>query len=156
MRFYKILFLLVLLPFFGGKNVFANSYCEWQMIMSNGLPAIENALCDLQGNAEKGKQLVIDRSKGNCLACHIMPITEEEFHGQVGPPLHCVAMRYNQGQLRARLVDATLYNPNTIMPGYYRHPENNYRLAKAYQGKTLLTAQEVEDLVAFIVSLRCE
>ena len=138
------------------QNSRAEEYCDWQLTESNGMPAIESRLCDLQGDPENGKQVAIDRSRGNCLACHMMPIPEEEFHGQVGPPLHCLAMRYSEGQLRARLVEPMLYNANTIMPGYYRHPRDNHRLANAYQGKTFLSAQELEDLVAFVVTLRCE
>jgi sulfur-oxidizing protein SoxX len=132
----------------------ADEYCHWEQNNASGMPAIAQPLCGLSGDVARGRATAIDRDQGNCLACHVMPIPEEDFHGQLGPPLHGVASRYSEGCLRLRLVDATLINPMTIMPGYYRHPDDNHRLAERLQGKTLLTAQQVEDLLAYLMTLK--
>ena len=132
----------------------ADNYCSWKLSTENHLPAIKKSLCGIQGDARRGKKIAIDRGLGNCLACHAMPIPEEDFHGQIGPPLYGVALRYNEAQLRARLVDATLINPQSIMPGFYRHPENHHRLAFRFEGKTFLSARQIEDLVAYLLTLK--
>lgn len=116
--------------------------------------AIPRPLAGLEGDAVRGRALVIDRSRGNCLACHRMPIPEEEFHGTVGPPLHGVALRLSEGELRLRVVDEKQLNPLTIMPGYYRDPRYFNRVAEAWVGRTVLTPQEVEDVVAYLMTLR--
>lgn len=132
----------------------AMDYCEWQLSKDSGLPGIEKALCNLQGDRVRGLKVAVDRELGNCLACHVMPIPGEPFHGQIGPPLYGVASRYTPAQLRARLVDATLINPRTIMPAYYRHPRDFHRLAVRFEGQTFLTAQQIEDLLAYLVTLK--
>lgn len=115
---------------------------------------IRQALNGLKGNAVRGRQLAIDRDKGNCLSCHHLPIPEEIFHGNVGPDLHGVASRLTQGQIRLRVVDEKIINPLTIMPGYYRDPEKLRLVANEYYGKTMLSAQEIEDVVAYLMTLK--
>ncbi|MCB1792809.1 MAG: sulfur oxidation c-type cytochrome SoxX [Gammaproteobacteria bacterium] len=126
------------------------AYCAWEM---QNL-AIEGALCGLVGDAERGRKLAADSHGGNCLACHQMPIDEEPFHGTVGPPLHGVGARYSAAQIRLRIVDEQQINPMTIMPGFYRDPRNTNRIAGEFWGKTFLSAQQVEDLVAYLESLK--
>ena len=126
------------------------SYCEWK---ANDY-SISEPLCDLKGNAERGRTLVIDRKIGNCLACHQMPIPEEEFHGTIAPPLIGVGGRYTAGQLRIRLVDIKLLNPASLMPSFYKNPDNLQRVAKEFQGRPPLTAQQVEDIVAYLDTLK--
>ena len=147
---------LVLAPVFVllSQSISANGYCHWELSIENELPAIEKSLCDLKGNVQRGKKIVIDRELGNCLACHTMPIPEEDFHGQIGPALHGVAQRYSEAQLRARLVDATLINPDSIMPGFYRHPDKHQRLAFRFEGRTFLSAQHIEDVIAYLLTLK--
>ncbi len=84
---------------------------------------ILNPLNKLSGDPEQGRQIVRDRNKGNCLACHQLPIPEEPFHGTIGPKLSTVALRLNEAQLRLRVVDMKQLNPFSIMPGFYRSPE---------------------------------
>ncbi|NNJ91304.1 MAG: sulfur oxidation c-type cytochrome SoxX [Gammaproteobacteria bacterium] len=136
------------------QNVLADSYCQWDLAKENNFPAIEKPLCDLKGDAQRGKKIAIDRGLGNCLACHAMPIPEEDFHGQIGPALYDVAKRYSEAQLRARMVDAKLVNPQSIMPGFYQHPDKHHRLAFRYEGKTFLSAQHIEDIIAYLLTLK--
>ena len=118
--------------------------------------AIEKPLGGLKGDANRGRKLVADRDKGNCLACHAMPIPEEAFHGTFGPPLNGIANRLTAAQLRLRIVDQQAINPLTVMPSFYKDPLEVNRIADAYVGKTMLTAQEVEDVIAYLVTLKQE
>jgi len=116
--------------------------------------AINTPLGGLKGDAQRGRQIVIDGHKGSCLTCHVMPIEEEEFHGDIGPSLIGIASRLTEGELRLRVVDEKQINPETIMPGYYRHPKHFTLVSYEYEGKTFLTAQEVEDVVAYLLTLK--
>ena len=135
-------------------SVVADDYCDWKQNTAGGKQAINHALCGLAGDATRGRVVAIDRTQGNCLSCHGLPAPEEDFHGQLGPPLYGVGLRYPEGELRMRLVDAAVINSSTIMPGFYRHPEDNYRQAIQYADKTMLSAQQVEDLVAYLLTLK--
>lgn len=126
------------------------SYCEWDAVNF----AIERPLCGLSGDPGRGRALAADSHGGNCLACHRMPIPEESFHGTIGPSLDGVGARYTSAQLRLRIVDEQLVNPWTIMPGFYRDPAEQHRVSGEYWGKTFLSAQQVEDLVAYLVTLK--
>jgi len=125
-------------------------YCRWE---ATNL-AIEQSLCGLSGDAARGRALAADSHGGNCLACHQMPIPEEPFHGTIGPPLDGVGARYTAAQIRLRIVDEQQVNPWTIMPGFYRDPAEAHRVAGDFWGKTFLSAQQVEDLVAYLVTLK--
>jgi sulfur-oxidizing protein SoxX len=114
---------------------------------------IAKSLTGKPGDAAKGRALSIHRKKGNCLACHTLPIPEQSFHGNIGPDLAGVGSRYNAGELRLRLVDATLVNADTIMPAFYRNA-GLHRVLKKFKGKTILKAQEVEDIIAYLLTLK--
>jgi sulfur-oxidizing protein SoxX len=116
--------------------------------------SIAAPLGGLKGDAVNGRKVAIHRGKGNCLACHQMPIPEEEFHGEIGPPLMGVGGRYDEGQIRLRIVNMQEINPGTLMPPFYKHPDQFNRVSKQYQGRTILTAQEVEDVVAYLMTLK--
>lgn len=148
-----ILFLFFFLPAFahGGKAIpLPADYCFWQ----EKDYAIEKPLCNLVGDAQSGRDVVRDQHMGNCLACHQLPIEEEEFHGTLGPSLLDVGSRYTEGQLRLRIVDEQQINPLTVMPGFYRDPRHANRVADEYWGTTMLTAQQVEDVVAYLKTLQ--
>lgn len=105
------------------------------------------------GDAARGERLVRDRERGNCLICHSVPVAAERFQGDLGPPLAGVGSRLNAGQLRLRLIDQTRINPDTIMPAYYRIG-GLVRVAPRYQGQPALTAAEIEDVIAWLVTLK--
>lgn len=124
-------------------------YIEWK---AAGF-SIPEPLGGLQGDPQRGRKVVIDRDTGNCLACHHMPIPEEPMHGTIAPPLTGVGSRLSEGQLRLRVVNEQLINPNTIMPAFYKRPGDYHRPHPAYK-TTVLTAQEVEDVVAYLMTLK--
>lgn len=127
---------------------------------SNGLVAyhvvngaIPAPLTDQPGDPERGRRIVLDREAGDCLVCHAMPLPQRRFHGTIGPPLDGVGGRYTAGELRLRLVDPKAVNPQTIMPAYYR-VEGLHRVLDRYRGKPVFTAQQVEDVVAYLLTLK--
>ena len=114
--------------------------------------AINEPLTDKAGDAANGRKLAVNRKKGNCLACHVMPISEQSFHGETAPSLYGVANRLSEGELRLQLVNSKVTNENTMMPSFYRVTGYN-RILKKFDGKTILSAQEVEDIVAYLKTL---
>jgi len=105
------------------------------------------------GDPVRGKHAVVDREAGHCLLCHVVPQSGSRFMGDVGPTLAGVGKRFTAGELRLRLVDASRLNPDTVMPSYYR-VEGLERVAQIYRGKTVLTAQQIEDAIAYLMTLR--
>ena len=115
--------------------------------------SIPGPLTDEPGDPERGRAVVIHRQQGNCLACHRIPaLADEPLHGTIGPNLAGVARRYGEDELRLRVVDSKWINPDTLMPSYYRR-DGLYRVAEEFEGKTILTAQQVEDVLAFLLTL---
>jgi sulfur-oxidizing protein SoxX len=125
-------------------------YCQWQVTNY----AIDKPLCGYTGDAKRGEAIASDGSKGNCLACHQLPIDGVEAYGTIGPPLEGVGKRLLEGFIRLRVVDTRHINPMSIMPGFYRDPKLINRPGKPYIGRTFLTAQQVEDVIAYLVTLR--
>ncbi len=125
-------------------------YCQWQVDNY----AIEKPLCGFAGDAKRGKAIASDGSKGNCLACHQLPIDNIEAYGNIGPALEGVGSRLTEGLIRLRVVDTRNINPMSIMPGFYRDPDLINRPGKDYAGRTFLTAQQVEDVIAYLVTLK--
>ena len=116
---------------------------------------IISSLTGKPGDPGRGRAIVVERQKGLCLLCHTGPFPEERFQGDLAPSLAGVGSRLREGELRLRIVDGTKINPSTIMPAYYRIDDLN-RVAPAFRGKPLLNAEEIEDVVAFLVTLRDE
>jgi sulfur-oxidizing protein SoxX len=119
-------------------------------IMSDAVPA---SLTGTPGDPTRGRSIVKNRQLGLCLLCHSGPFPEEQFQGNLAPDLVGAGSRWSAGQLRLRLMDATLSNPATIMPPYYRIEGLN-RVGAAWNGLPALTAQQIEDVVAFLTTLR--
>lgn len=115
--------------------------------------AIPASLTGEAGDVARGRAIVADRRMGLCLLCHSGPFPEERFQGDLAPDLRGAGSRWSEGQLRLRLVDARQLNPDTIMPPYYRI-DGLTRVAPDFRGKPVLTAQQIEDVVAFLATLR--
>jgi sulfur-oxidizing protein SoxX len=115
--------------------------------------SIPQSLTGQPGDAARGRAIVANRTVGLCLLCHSAPIPEERFQGNLAPSLAGAGSRSTPGQLRLRLVDAARLNPDTIMPPYYR-VDGLVRVARSFQGKTILSAQQVEDVVAYLATLK--
>jgi L-cysteine S-thiosulfotransferase len=104
------------------------------------------------GDATRGREIFLSRDT-NCLLCHAVPEPAVRFTGNIGPSLAGVGARLSEGQLRLRVVDPTRLNPGSVMPSYYR-VEGLNQVAAAWRGKTVLTAQQVEDTIAYLLTLR--
>lgn len=115
--------------------------------------AIPEPLTATPGNPARGRQLVRDMGHVTCLICHALPIPEEPDQGAVGPSLSDIASRASIGQIRLRLVDPKALNPQTIMPSYYR-VAGLTRVEAPYRDRTIYSAQQVEDVVAYLASLK--
>ena len=119
-------------------------------VVGDGIP---KPLTATPGDAARGRAIVASRSTGLCLLCHAAPITEERFQGDLATDLAGAGSRWNEAQLRLRIVDARRLSPASIMPAYYRN-EGLQRVGPAWQGRTVLSAQQVEDVVAYLRTLR--
>jgi L-cysteine S-thiosulfotransferase len=111
------------------------------------------ALSAEPGDAIRGRAIVANRQQSLCLLCHGAPIPEDRAQGNLAPPLDGVGARLTQQQLRARMIDSQKINPASIMPPYFR-AEGLNRVATAHQGRTMLNAQQIEDVVVYLQSLK--
>ena len=114
--------------------------------------AIPESLTGAPGDAVRGRALVLERTS-TCILCHSGPFPEEKFQGDLAPSLAGAGSRSSAGQLRLRLVEASRLNPATIMPSYYR-VDGLDRVGAAWRGKPILTAEQIEDIVAYLATLR--
>ena len=115
--------------------------------------AIPASLTGAKGDPARGKAIVLNRQVGLCLLCHSGPFPEERFQGNMAPDLKGAGSRWSEGELRLRLVDARKLNPDSIMPPYYVVDGMN-RVGRSFRGKPILTAEQIEDVVAFLVTLK--
>ena len=111
------------------------------------------SLTGKKGDPQRGRQIVANRQVGLCLLCHSGPFPEERFQGDLAPDLKGVGSRLSEAQIRARIVDPGETNPETIMPAYYK-VEGLSRVASLFRGKTILSAEQIEDVVAYLVTLK--
>jgi len=119
-------------------------------VVKDGIPA---SLTGQRGDGARGRAIVTNRQVGLCLLCHSGPFPEEKLQGTLAPDLKGAGLRSTEGQLRLRIVDASRLNPDTIMPPYYRL-DRLTRVAPLFRGRPILTAEQIEDVVAFLESLR--
>jgi L-cysteine S-thiosulfotransferase len=120
------------------------------MIVGDAIPA---SLTGTGGNPERGREIVVNRQVGLCLLCHTGPFPDERFQGTLAPDLKGAGLRSTEGQLRLRIVDASKLKPDTIMPPYYR-VDGLARVAHAFQGKPILSAEQIEDVISYLMTLR--
>ena len=114
--------------------------------------AIPASLTGARGDAARGRAITVNR-QNTCILCHNGPFPEEKFQGDLAPSLAGAGDRWSEGQLRLRLVDASRLNPATIMPSYYR-VDGLARVGPAWRGKPILSAEQIEDVVAYLATLR--
>lgn len=116
--------------------------------------AVAGSLTGAKGDPVKGREWFAGRRLGNCLACHEnSEMAEEPFHGEVGPPLDGVAERWSEAELRGIVVNAKMMFEGTIMPSFYR-TENGARPLEQFAEQSILSAEQVEDIVAYLLTLR--
>ena len=120
------------------------------IIVGDAIPA---SLTGTRGDPEGGRAIVVNRQVGLCLLCHSGPFPDERFQGNLAPDLKGAGARSTEGQLRLRIVDASRLKADTIMPPYYR-VDGLERVAPSFQGKPILSAEQIEDVVAYLVTLR--
>jgi sulfur-oxidizing protein SoxX len=115
--------------------------------------AIPDSLTGEKGDAARGRAIIVNRQVGLCVLCHSGPFPEERFPGVIAPDLKGAGARWSEGQLRLRMVDSTKVNPESIMPPYYRI-DGLDRVAPAFRGKPILSAEQIEDVLAFLMTLQ--
>ena len=121
--------------------------------MASGQDAMPDSLTGAKGDPARGRAIVANRQAGLCLLCHSGPFPEERFQGNLAPDLRGAGTRWSEGQLRLRIVDSGRINGATIMPAYHR-TEGLVRVAPAWRGKPVLSAEQIEDVVAFLMTLK--
>ena len=119
-------------------------------VVADGIP---QPLAGLRGDAQRGRAIVASRQTGLCLLCHAAPVPEERFQGDLAPSLAGVGARYSEAQLRLRVVDPRRVNPASFMPAFHS-AANPSRVGAAWVGKPILSAQQVEDVVAWLATLK--
>lgn len=124
--------------------------------------AVAASLTGTPGDVENGA-ILMNKGAGNCIACHeVTALSHLPFHGEIGPMLDGAADRWTQAELRGIVANAKVLFEGSMMPSFYR-TDGFVRIGDAYTGKPLegevaplLTAQEVEDVVAFLMTLKDE
>lgn len=140
---------LILLGAAGARPAHADELVPYAII-GDAIPA---PLTGRKGDAASGRAIVGDHNRGLCLLCHSGPFPEDKFQGNIAPDLSGAGSRWSEGQLRLRIVDASKINPRTIMPPFYRI-DGLTRVTEAYRNKPVLTAVEIEDVVAYLMKLK--
>jgi sulfur-oxidizing protein SoxX len=119
-------------------------------IVGDAIPA---SLTGTPGDPVRGRAIVVNRQVGLCLLCHSGPFPDQKFQGTLAPDLTGTGTRWSEGQLRLRIVDSGRINPQSIMPPYYR-TDGLVRVAPAFANKPILSAEQIEDVIAYLTTLR--
>ncbi|WP_299154462.1 sulfur oxidation c-type cytochrome SoxX [uncultured Tateyamaria sp.] len=137
---------------FGASMAFAEDVKPMAVSFADG--SVEAALTSTAGDPANGRKVFANRKQGNCLACHMnADLPEESFHGEVGPPMDGVADRWTKAELRGIVTNSKMMFEGTIMPAFY--VDSGYeRPLDEFAGKSILTAQQVEDIVAYLITLK--
>ncbi|WP_406600872.1 sulfur oxidation c-type cytochrome SoxX [Microvirga rosea] len=128
---------------------------SYEIVEVDGVASIPKPLTAKRGDSQEGLKVVAGRRLGNCLACHqISSLRSEEFHGEFGPALDGVASRWDEAKLRMIIVNPKkVFTEETVMPAFHR-TEGLHRVRDQFVGKPILTAQQVEDVVAYLSTLK--
>jgi sulfur-oxidizing protein SoxX len=147
-------FSLTLVCLFAGSSAFAGDVMPANVVFNDG--AIGVTLTTQAGDPAAGRKVFMNRKQGNCLACHANEdMSDQSFHGEVGPALDGVADRWEAAELRGIVVNSKMMFEGTIMPAFYKDAGFERNL-KNFQGKSILNAQQVEDVVAYLLTLKEE
>ena len=147
-------FSLTLVCLFAGSSAFAGDVMPANVVFNDG--AIGVSLTAQAGDPAAGRKVFMNRKQGNCLACHANEdMSDQSFHGEVGPALDGVADRWEAAELRGIVVNSKMMFEGTIMPAFYKD-DGFERNLKKFQGKSILNAQQVEDVVAYLLTLKEE
>lgn len=130
-------------------NGAAPSLIEPEGIVGDAIP---EPLTELSADAARGERVFAERDQGHCVLCHVVSGLDAPFQGNIGPDLSQVGARLSAGQLRLRIVDYQIVSPGALMPSYFRN-HDLYQVQNDYLGETILSAQQVEDLVAYLSAL---
>lgn len=125
------------------------------LLLLTTAPIVEQAHAQapaMVGDAQRGRAVFVNRTQGNCLSCHQAPIPEEDFHGTVGPNLAGVGRRLSAAMLWQRVADARSLNPESVMPSFYT-TTGRMQVDPAYIDRPILSAQQVQDVVAYLLTL---
>jgi L-cysteine S-thiosulfotransferase len=123
-------------------------------MVPRNIPGLAKSLTGAPGDPARGRAIVLDPQKGNCLMCHhIASLGDEAAQGNLGPNISDVSVRLDEAQLRQRIVDPKAVTPSTIMPAF-QSTERFARVPEQLAGKPILTPSEVEDVVAFLKTLK--
>jgi L-cysteine S-thiosulfotransferase len=135
--------------------IMAASLVDYKIVVAKGVPTIREPLAAEPGNAKRGEEVMIGRQLGNCLSCHeVTALRGYEFHGEVGPSLDGTGRRWDAAALRMIMVDPKrVFGDATAMPAFYRIDGLN-RVRPEFEGKPILSAQQVEDVVAYLAVLK--
>ena len=151
MNKFKILLSFSFIIFFSGASFAEVAPSD---VVADEYGAVTLSLTGVSGDPVNGRKVFMNRKQGNCLACHVnSEMSEQTFHGAVGPVLDGVADRWTAAELRGMLVNSKKVFEGTIMPAFYK--DNGYnRILKKFAGKTILKAQQVEDVLAYLQTLK--
>ena len=146
--------LMTLVCMLAGSSAFAADVMPANVVFNDG--AISATLTAQAGDPAAGRKVFMNRKQGNCLACHANEdMSDQSFHGEVGPALDGVADRWEAAELRGIVVNSKMMFEGTIMPAFYKD-DGFERNLKKFQGKSILNAQQVEDVVAYLLTLKEE
>ena len=147
-------FSLTLVFLLAGSSAFAADVMPANVVFNDGV--VGAALTAQAGDPAAGRKVFMNRKLGNCLACHANEdMSDQSFHGEVGPALDGVADRWEAAELRGIVVNSKMMFEGTIMPAFYKDAVFERNL-KNFQGKSILNAQQVEDVVAYLLTLKEE